>query len=200
MRTLSFSQIIGVWKDTEGIYGPRGTSYQVLGGRGDFDVTVVCAANDRDLQQKLTDVATVYLTVGRGWVYNYRHVLMRDVRLQGDGVDDRVPEEPVYYASLSVPVTADWRILVEGEVLQRLNFDIELVTPDDPFEDPSGVSPGAFTPLDKNPLVAVFDKEQTSQIAQMLRQATPPRPAVPGADSKEPPIRPMRTPYGRGGV
>jgi len=121
---------------------------------------------------------------------------MRDVRLQGDGVDDRTAEEPVYYATLSVPVTADWRILVEGEVLQRLNFDIQLVTPDDPFEDPNGVPPGAVTPLDKNPLVAVFDKSQMAQITQVLGQNAPPQPKVPG--SKGPAIRPMKTPYGRG--
>lgn len=190
MRTLSFSNIIGTWKDQFGIYGSRGTSYQVYGGRGDFDISVSCAANDRDLQQKVTDVATVYLTVGRGWVYNNRHVLIRDVRLQGDGVDERTAEEPVYYANLSVPVTADWRILVEGEILQRLNFDITLVTPDDPFEDPSMVSPGAFTPLDQNPLVAVFDKAQMSQMEQMLGGSSPPQPKVPG----EPSIRPMKTP------
>lgn len=192
MQTLSFSHVIGAWKDEYGVYGPEHTAYQVYGGRGNYDISVVCAANDRDLQQRLTDVATVYLTIGRGWVYNNRHVLIQDVRLQGDGIDERVPQEPVYYANLSVPTTADWRILVEGETLARLNFDIELVTPDDPFEDPSGVPPGALTPIDKNPLVAVFDKTQMTSMNQMLRET--PQPKVP---SSEPRIRPMKTPYGR---
>jgi len=193
MQTLSFSQVIGVWKDDYGIYGPRDTSYQVYGGRGNYDISIVCAANDRDLQQRLTDVATVYLTVGRGWVYNNRHVLLRDVRLQGDGLDDRVPEEPVYYATLSVPATADWRILVEGETLARLNFDVELVTPDDPFEDPIAHPPGTLTPIDKNPLVAVFDKEQMTNMHRTLHGQ--PQSEIP--DSEDLPIKPMKTPYGR---
>jgi len=194
MQTLSFSNIIGAWKDVYGVYGPRNTSYQVYGGRGNYDISVVCASNDRDLQQRLTDVATVYLTVGRGWVYNNRHVLIRDVRLQGDGIDERIPQEPVYYANLSVPTTADWRILVEGETLARLNFDIELVTPDDPFEDPGATAPGTLTPMDKNPLVAVFDKEQIASMSSTLGNT--PQPKV--SESDDTSIKPMKTPYGRG--
>jgi len=186
MRTLSFSNIIGQWHDGEGIYGPKDNDYRVYGGRGDFDITISCAANDRDLQQQLTDITTVYLTIGRGWVFYNRHVLMKDIRLLGDGVDEKVHQEPVYYANLVVPVTADWRVLVAGEVLQRLEFDIELVTPDDPFEDLSGLPPGVYTPLDKNPLVAVFEPKSFL-----------PGPAQPRSDVKEGPLMPMKTPYGR---
>jgi hypothetical protein len=157
LQTLSFSNIISSWKDEHAVYGPKDTVYTVYGGRGNFDVTLYCAANDRDLQQKVTDVATVYLTIGRGWVWIYRHILMRDVRLLGDGVDERVPNEPVYYANLAVPVSADWRILVAGETLRQLNFDIELVSPDDPFETPT-MQPGVVTPLDKDPLTAVLER------------------------------------------
>jgi len=185
MRTLSFSNIIGQWHDTEGIYGPKDNDYRVYGGRGDFDITVTCSANDRELQQKLTDVATVYLAVGRGWVFYNRHVLMRDIRILGDGVDDSTPQEPVYYANLIVPTTADWRILVSGETLERLDFDIELVTPDDPFEDLRELPPGVYTPLDKSPLVAVFDPGDF-----------PPNPAQPKPSAEES-LRPMKTPYGR---
>ena len=185
-QTISFSNIIGSWIDIEGIQGPVGVTYQVLGGRGNFDVTLQCAANDQDLQQKLTDVAAVYLTVGRGWVWNNRHVLMRDVRLSGDGVDNSTPQEPIYYATLMIPVTADWRILIEGETLKRFNFDLDLVTPDDPFEIP-GMEVGALTPLDPNPLVSVFNKQNESEIMM-------PRP-IP---KEEPDIKPMKTTYGRG--
>jgi len=185
MRTLSFSNIIGQWQDTEGVYGPKDEHYRVYGGRGDFDITVSCSANDRELQQKLTDVTTVYLTVGRGWVFYNRHVLMRDIRLLGDGVDEKEAQEPVYYANLVVPVTADWRVLVSGEILEQLDFDLELVTPDDPFEELGMLPPGAYTPLDKNPLVAVFDQKNF-----------PPSPSRPKSNGEEP-LRPMRTPYGR---
>ena len=185
-QTISFSNIIGSWIDLEGVYGPKDITYQVLGGRGNFDVTLQCAANDQDLQQRITDVAAVYLTVGRGWVWNNRHVLMRDVRMAGDGVDNASPQEPVYYATLTIPITADWRILLEGETLKRFNFDLDLVTPDDPFEIP-GMDVGTFTPLDQNPLVSVFSKDNTHEILT-------PEP-VPKDPSE---VRPMKTPYGRG--
>lgn len=148
IRTLSFNHVISPWQDMYGLYGPRNAAYQVFGGRGDFDITIYCAANDRELQQKIVDVTTVYLTIGRGWLWYYRHVLLGDVRIAGDGVEGDTQQERVWYANLVVPVTADWRLLVPSDQIQKVNIDVDLVTPDDPFEDPRNPSPGILTPLD----------------------------------------------------
>jgi len=152
LRTLSFNQVIGQWTDYGGVYGPENATYQVYGGRGDFDVTIYCAANSQDTQQKLTDTVAIYLTVGRTWLLYNRYIGLGDVRIVGDGEDQTPSQEKVYHGYLTVPITADWRLIEPKEVIQRINVELDSVTPDDPFEDPlqvmSRYPPGTFVPLD----------------------------------------------------
>lgn len=171
MRTLSFNQVIHPYRDTYGLYGPRNATYQVFGGRGDFDITLFCGANDRDLQQKLVDVATVYLTIGRGWIWYYRFVLLGDVRILGDGVEGDVSEERIWFANLTVPATADWRLIMARDAIQRIDLDVELVTPDDPFEDPKSLLLNAPKPTDKVGVLTPMDPEDARERLAQLEDA-----------------------------
>jgi len=68
---------------------------------------------------------------------------------------------------MRVGATADWRLLRERDTVTRLNFDTELVTPDDPFDDmgeilaqqkvdvqevQESMQRGGYTPLERNPI------------------------------------------------
>ena len=146
LQGISFNQTIYSWTDVTGIYGPKQQTYQVLGGRGKFDVSIYCAANDKETQQRVTDLAVYYLTIGRGWMYYNRFMLMGEVRFLGDGEDKKNEQEPIYYSSIAVPVEADWRLLIQRDTIQKIHTDTDMVTPDDPFEVPVGaVGPLGFT-------------------------------------------------------
>jgi len=192
IRTLSFNHVIHVWTDDYGLYGPRNATYQVFGGRGDFDVTFFCGANDRELQQKLVDVTTMYLTIGRGYLWLYRFVLVGDVRIQGDGVEGEVQQERVWYGNLLTPVSADWRLIVPRDQVERFDIDIDLVTPDDPFESPDGLAPGVLTPMDpegaRARLVEMQRQESAQAPASSLRDLM-----IEGSDAEDLPLRPMRS-------
>jgi len=190
VRTLSFNHVIAGWRDDYGLYGPVDATYQVFGGRGDFDVALYCGANDRELQQKITDVTATYLTIGRGWLWYYRYVLLGDVRMLGDGVEGEVQQERVWYANMSIPATADWRLLVPRETVERFDPDIETVTPDDPFGDPVHPTPGIFTPLDP--------EEARGRLLEMRAVVTQPKPpeqdlSVEQTGDQALPLRPMRS-------
>jgi len=193
LRTLSFNQVIHPYRDDYGLYGPRGNIYQTYGGRGDFDVTIFCGANDRELQQKVVDVTSVYLTIGRAWIWYYRFLLLGDVRILGDGVDGDTQEERVWYANLTIPATADWRLIVPKEEIQRIDLDVDLVTPDDPFETPDDSSLGVFTPMDP--------EDARRRLAQLKAAAQTHHPSHAAEDllvetetSGDLPLRPMRGP------
>ena len=147
-QNISFNQELTTYLDTAGIYGDRNGTYQTFGGRGNFDVNIICAANDRITMELLTDVVGFTLLLGRGWIYYNRHILLGEVRFVGDGIDDKIRQEPVYYGSITVPATADWRLIVPKDTVKQINPDFDLVTPDDPFDDPRNVIPGSITPLD----------------------------------------------------
>ena len=148
VRSLSFSHALVPWQDVSGVYGPANQWYMVYGGRGDFDVTIRCNANDRVLQQKLTDATAAYLIWGRWFLWNYRFVLIGDIRITGDGVEEGVAQEPVYYGVLSAPIYADWRMLVTRDLVKRVDFDIETVSPADPF-DLAPVVPSSRDPFEE---------------------------------------------------
>jgi len=172
-RTLAFNQQVGQYTDTYGIYGERGQSYIAYGGRGDFDINLHCIANDRETMEKLTDLVAFTLVIGMGWIYYNKHMLLREVRFGGDGVDDKVGQEPVYFGNLVVPATADWRLIVPRDTISKVDIDVDLVTPDDPFTDPNNVVPGSITPIDL-----------TSNIGKVTEDQS--------LNSKNPPLRPMR--------
>jgi hypothetical protein len=151
-------------------------------------VTIYCAANDREIQQKLVDVVATYLTIGRGWLWYYRHLLLGDVRILGDGADGTAPQERVWYANLTVPATADWRLLMPRDQVQRIDIDIDTVTPDDPFEDPDSIF-GIFTPLDPEDARTRFAEARAKE---RILSSLPKDLRVEGIDNNLP-IRPMRS-------
>lgn len=194
MRTLSFNHVIMPYKDEHGLYGPKGGTYQTYGGRGDFDITLYCAANDRELQQKLVDVTTAYLTIGRGWMWYYRFVLLGDVRILGDGVEGEVQQERVWYGNLVIPVSADWRLIVPRDEILRIDMDIDTVTPDDPFDVPDQVvqEPGLLTPMDPENA-----RDRLAEIKAASQLSAPSRPIedflIDSKASADLPLRPMKS-------
>lgn len=194
MRTLSFNQVIIPYRDEHGLYGPRGATYQTYGGRGDFDITLYCGANDRELQQKIVDVTTAYLTIGRGWMWFYRFVLLGDVRILGDGVEGDTQQERIWFANLAVPVSADWRLIIPRDEIQRIDMDIDTVTPDDPFEVPDQVlqEPGLLTPMDPENA-----RERLAEIKTAAQAIAPTRPVEDfmwdSEASRDLSLRPMRS-------
>ena len=187
LQGISFDQNVYRWEDEAGTYGPKKAVYQVLGGRGNFDVSIFCASNDKETQQRLTDVVAYYLTIGRGWVYYNRHLLLGEVRFLGDGVDERVPQEKVYFASLSVPVSADWRLIIQRDTVQKIMPDIDLVTPDDPFPIPEMQMPPIQTPLDP------AGGPRSEQDLPTTDVEDPSKFLMEGPENKDLPLRPMKS-------
>ena len=191
-QNIAFHYEIASYTDTEGIYGPKNGTYQAFGGRGNFDVNIHCAANDRITMELLTDVVGFILLLGRGWIYYNRHILLGEVRFVGDGLDDKIRQEPVYYGTISIPATADWRLIIPKDTVTKINPDFELVTPDDPFGDPQHAVPGIITPLDP-PLSFVKtnpgqSKVQDPTLIEKLRN---------DSQASELPLRPMHSTPGR---
>lgn len=195
LRTLSFNHVIHTWRDSYGLYGPRGSVYEVFGGRGDFDVTLYCGANDRELQQKLADVTVLYLTIGRGWLWYYRHVLLGDVRILGDGTEGDVQQEKVWYANLTIPASADWRLVMPRDVIKGIDFEMDLVTPDDPFTLPENImdtEPGLVTPLDPEDAREQLENAQAAENIQMPNLTASKDLLFEGPET-DLPLRPMRS-------
>ena len=187
LQGISFNQNIYPWVDEEGIYGDKKVVYQVQGGRGNFDVSIYCAANDQETQQRLTDIVAYYLTIGRGWVYNNRHLLLGEVRFLGDGIDESDQKEKVYFASLAIPVTADWRLTIQRDTIQKIIPDIDIVTPDDPFEIPTMQENPLLTPLDPPGIPVVEERKQD------LSKEDPNKYLIEGPESQDLPLRPMKS-------
>ena len=143
----------------------------------------------QETQQRLTDVVAYYLTIGRGWVYNNRHLLLGEVRFLGDGIEESNQKEKVYFASLAIPVTADWRLTIQRDTIQKIIPDVDIVTPDDPFEIPTMQENPLFTPLDPAGFPEVVEKVQkeTPRIGDSNRYL------VDGPEGKELPLRPMKS-------
>jgi hypothetical protein len=169
-QNISFNQEMTSYIDTAGIYGDRGGTYQTFGGRGNFDVNIICAANDRITMELLTDIVGFTLLLGRGWIYYNRHILLGEVRFAGDGIDDKIRPEPVYYGNISIPATADWRLIVPKDTVTKINPDFDLVTPDDPFDDPRNAVPGIITPLDPPLMKDIDSKVQKPKIEKEFLQ------------------------------
>jgi hypothetical protein len=176
-KSLAFNQEVASYVDTNGIYGDKGITYTTYGGRGDFDINVHCAANDHETMEQLTDVVAFLMIIGMGWIYYNRHIFMREVRFGGDGVDNKISQEPVYYGNLVVPATADWRLIVPRETVKRINPDLDIVTPDDPFDDPNSLMPGTITPIDPGiDLSKSIVITQESDIQEKFKDDLPLRP------------------------
>jgi len=173
LRTLSFNQVIGQWTDYGGVYGPENAVCQVYGGRGDFDVTIYCAANSQDIQQKLVDTTAFYLTIGRRWLLENRYIGLGDLRLVGDGNEKNSEQEQLYFGYMTVPVTADWRLVEPVDVIERINVELDAVTPDDPWSEPidfEAAPPGTFTPLDAKKRAIVMRNKAYAREVQATKQ------------------------------
>jgi len=117
VQDWAFNQVLRTWEDTEGIYGPKGVHYEVLGGRGAFITRLVCAAYAQEVQQIITDFAGRALALGKEDLLRRYSLLLGNPQLAGDGQFRNIDEEVVWYADIQVPVSADWRALRQRDTI-----------------------------------------------------------------------------------
>ena len=122
MKNVSFDQYLEKLKENGKVVG------DIIGGGGEFDITVRCASESTGQRKKLSDRVAAHLLMDREKFFKKFGITMQNVRLAGYG---EIPylqgDKRIYYQDLTIHCWGEWSAEIRKDLLKLGGFRFHVI-------------------------------------------------------------------------